>query len=71
MKAVYWFGLYLLLGVWLVISPYAVGFSDNSYAFWNAIGSGAFSIVLALLGTHAEREESADHHIAHGSTKTA
>jgi hypothetical protein len=29
MKNLYWFGIYLLLGLWLLVSPYALGFVEN------------------------------------------
>jgi hypothetical protein len=43
----------LALGVWLVISPWLVGFSDLVAAMWNAVIVGAVVAVLALwaLGT--------------------
>lgn len=29
MKTFYWFSIYLLLGLWLLVSPYALGFIEN------------------------------------------
>lgn len=41
------------LGVWLVISPWVLGFSGSAAAMWNAVIVGAVVAVLALwaLGT--------------------
>ncbi|HSI21431.1 MAG TPA: SPW repeat protein [Methylophilaceae bacterium] len=41
------------LGVWLMISPWILGFSGNTMAMWNAVGVGLAVAVLALwvLGT--------------------
>lgn len=61
MKASYWFGIFLLLGLWLIVSPYALGFVDNYRAYWNAIASGAVSLVIALAGMYWEREQFAEH----------
>jgi SPW repeat len=61
MKTFYWFGIYLLLGLWLLVSPYALGFVENLQAYWNAIGSGAVSLVIALAGMYCEREQAREH----------
>jgi hypothetical protein len=56
MSAFYWLGIYLVLGLWLLISPYALGFTENLNAYWNAIGSGAVSLLVALIAMYYERE---------------
>jgi hypothetical protein len=40
--------LNILFGCWLVLSPYALAFSDRSLAALNAIVVGLFVIVLAI-----------------------
>jgi hypothetical protein len=70
MKNLYWFGIYLLLGLWLLVSPYALGFVENLQAYWNAIGSGALSLVIALAGLYCEREQAGKHSFLH-KTKPA
>ena len=56
MSGFYWFGIYLVLGLWLLISPYALGFTENLHAYWNAIGCGAVSLVVALAAMYYDRE---------------
>ncbi len=49
----------LLLGVWLIASPWALGFTDIPYALWNAYGLGAIVAVAAaaaLLAFHEWEE---------------
>lgn len=38
----------VILGGWLVISPWILGFSGINLALWNAIGVGALVAILAL-----------------------
>ena len=57
MKATYWFAIHLVLGLWLIVSPYALDFVDNQHAYWNAIASGVIALVVALAGMYSEREE--------------
>jgi hypothetical protein len=71
MKTFYWFGIYLLLGVWLLVSPYALGFVENLQAYWNAIVSGAVSLVVALTGIYCEREQAGEHGFSQKSSKAA
>lgn len=72
MKAFYWFTTYLLLGIWLVISPYALNFSTHFEAFWNALAVGLLLILLSGVGMYMGREEVAGEHFRHSSqTKTA
>ena len=44
MKAIYWFTIYLLVGIWSVIAPYALNFTMNTEAYWNALSVGALVI---------------------------
>jgi hypothetical protein len=37
MKAVYWFTIYLLMGIWSVIASYALNFTENTGAFWSSL----------------------------------
>lgn len=37
-----------LLGVWFIISPWAVGFSSNSGALWTAIIIGLIQVIVAV-----------------------
>jgi hypothetical protein len=72
MKALYWFTIYLLVGVWSIVSPYALNFATNVEAFWNALAVGALLILLSLVGMYTEWEERAGAHFRHSSqTKAA
>lgn len=42
-------GINLLLGVWLFLSPWLLGFADISAALWNALVFGALIVALAAL----------------------
>jgi hypothetical protein len=37
MKAVYWFTIYLLMGIWSAIAPHALNFTENTGAFWSSL----------------------------------
>ncbi|WP_456444963.1 SPW repeat protein [Deinococcota bacterium DY0809b] len=39
----------LVLGLWLVVSPWVLAFSQNGAALWNALIVGAIFVVLSLL----------------------
>jgi hypothetical protein len=69
MKNFYWFGIYLLLGIWLLASPYALGFVENVQAYWNALASGAVSLVVALAAMYGAREEAGQHGSFHKTSK--
>lgn len=45
-----------VLGVWLLASPYALGFTDVTWAAWNAIALGAIIAVSALAALVAFHE---------------
>jgi hypothetical protein len=69
MKAVYWFTIYLLMGIWLVIAPYALNFTANIEAFWNSLAVGVLLILVSLIGMYIEREEATESHFPHGSQR--
>ncbi|HWO42609.1 MAG TPA: SPW repeat protein [Candidatus Eisenbacteria bacterium] len=72
MKALYWFSFYLILGIWTVVSPYALDFTTHAAANWNALVVGVLLILLSLVGMYLEREEAGSAHFRHGSqAKTA
>ncbi|HWO42347.1 MAG TPA: SPW repeat protein [Candidatus Eisenbacteria bacterium] len=58
MKAFHWFAVYLLVGLWLVVSPYALGFTDLTGAYWNNIVFGAFLALISVIGLYYARGES-------------
>ena len=43
-------GINSVLGIWLIISPFILGFAGNSVAEWNDIASGVAVALLALGG---------------------
>jgi hypothetical protein len=45
----------LLLGIWVFISPWAVGFTFLADAFWNSFVVGAAIVVFALVRMAAGR----------------
>jgi hypothetical protein len=57
MKYFYGFILYLILGLWLMISPYALGFTDMPSAYWNAMVVGLLSVISAIIGLYYSRGE--------------
>jgi hypothetical protein len=69
MKALYWFTIYLLVGIWSVIAPYALKFAANSKAFWNSLAVGALLIVVSAIGMYIEREEAVGAHFPHSSQR--
>lgn len=38
----------VILGIWIVISPFVLGFSNRTAMMWNDVATGAAIIVLAL-----------------------
>ena len=53
----YGFLLSLILGLWLLISPYALGFTEMPGAYWNAVVVGLLSMVSAACGLYYNRGE--------------
>jgi hypothetical protein len=52
MAPLYGFLISLILGLWLLISPYALGFTEMVGAYWNAVVVGLISAVNAALGLY-------------------
>jgi hypothetical protein len=42
-------GLNILLGLWVVISPFVLTFAQNSVAMWNNVATGGAIALLALM----------------------
>jgi len=42
-------GLNIIAGLWLILSPFILGFYFNSGAFWNSLIVGAMVLVLAAV----------------------
>ena len=42
-------GLSLVLGLWLIASPWVLGFSDTTLVFWNAFAFGVLIAAMALV----------------------
>ncbi|MEC9481931.1 MAG: SPW repeat protein [Halomonas sp.] len=40
--------LMLLLGAWMIVSPYVLGFADSAAVMWSAVISGLILMALAL-----------------------
>lgn len=62
MRHLYEFLLFLILGVWLLASPYVLGFTDHYNAYWNAIVTGAIATVVSVIGLYVDRDEWAGGH---------
>jgi hypothetical protein len=69
MKAVYWFTIYFLVGLWSLLAPYALSFSGNTEAFWSSLIVGVLLILISAVGLYIEREEEAGAHFPHSSQK--
>lgn len=57
MKLSYALFFSLALGLWLLISPYALGFTDMPAAYWNALGTGLLAILNGAGGLYQARGE--------------
>lgn len=53
----YWFALHLVIGIWLIASPYALNFTDTAGAFWNTVIAGAVFVISSAFGMYSSREE--------------
>lgn len=40
----------LLLGIWVFISPWLLGFADNAAGLWSNLLSGLILVVVAIYG---------------------
>ena len=47
-------GISFILGLWLIVAPYALGFADQTQAFWNSLIVGAISVVTGIVGGYQE-----------------
>jgi hypothetical protein len=47
-------GLSFVLGLWLLVAPYVLDFTDHTQAFWNSLIVGAVSTVAGILGGYQE-----------------
>jgi hypothetical protein len=47
-------GVSFILGLWLLVAPYALGFTDHTHAFWNSLVVGAVSTVAGILAGYQE-----------------
>ncbi len=45
----------LLIGFWLVVSPWILGFSAIDFPTWNSIIFGTFIMILAISNFHGEK----------------
>ena len=46
-------GVSFVLGLWLLIAPYVLGFTEHS-AFWNSLAVGAVSTLAGIVGGYQE-----------------
>jgi len=56
MKTLAW--LNVLAGVWLILAPFVLGFSNSASALWNSVIVGAVVIIFSLILTGCKRPES-------------
>ena len=47
-------GVSFILGLWLLVAPYVLGFTEQTYAFWNSLVVGAVSILAGSLAGYQE-----------------
>ncbi|HXG24104.1 MAG TPA: SPW repeat protein [Chthonomonadales bacterium] len=57
MKLVYGYIFFLILGLWLLLSPYTLGFADAPAAYWNAVIVGVLSVVGAAVELYWSRDD--------------
>jgi hypothetical protein len=62
MRHLYEFILFLILGIWLMMSPYMLGFTEMYASYWNAMGVGAVVALVSAAGLYADRDEWAGGH---------
>jgi hypothetical protein len=48
--------LNVLLGIWVIISPFVLGFGYSTAAVWNNVATGAAVTILALISTSMPRQ---------------
>ncbi|HWP56642.1 MAG TPA: SPW repeat protein [Candidatus Acidoferrales bacterium] len=71
MKTFYWFGLHLLLGLWLIVSPYVLGFTSAVESYWNSIVLGALFILSSAIAMYYGRDQLAASQLSHKTQKAA
>lgn len=59
MTMFYWFLAHFVVGLWLIFSPYALGFTEAAGAYWNALIAGLLYVVSSGFGMYYGREEAA------------
>ena len=57
MKPVHWFFVHLIFGLWLMISPYALGFRAMPGAYWNSVLVGLLYTLSSVVFLYHGREE--------------
>lgn len=65
MKSFYWFIFHLVLGLWLLMSPYVLGFTEMQEAYWNSIATGIVFVVSSAFGLYLSREEVTGERLTH------
>jgi hypothetical protein len=70
MKNLYWFAFHLVVGLWLIISPYVLGFTDMFQAYWNAVAAGAVFVLSSAIALYLDREHIAGE-LSHAERKAA
>lgn len=70
MKNLYWFAFHLLVGIWLIISPYVLGFTDMFQAYWNAVAAGAVFVLSSAIALYFNWEHTAGA-LSHAERKAA
>ena len=48
--------LNILLGIWVIISPFALAFGVFPRAMWNNVATGAAIVILAIIRTSASQQ---------------
>ena len=48
--------LNVLLGIWVIISPFVLAFGPSSAAIWNNVATGGAVAILALISTSMPRQ---------------
>ncbi len=64
MKALSWINF--ILGLWLIVAPFALHFRDNTTAMWDSVILGIVIAVLAIIRALESSDLSALHQQHHG-----
>ncbi len=65
MKALSWVNF--ILGLWLIVAPFALHFQDNMMALWNSVILGIVIAVLAIIRALETSSMSPLHQQRHGA----